>query len=172
MNEHNQSHHGKSIAKGNMLIRALIAFFGVIAVALTAYLVWALANAGTNAQSSTLMLTPVVTGAPRLQVDQDQVDMGDIKLGQTVQTLFTLTNAGDQPLQITEPPYIEVLEGCCPPVPSVGKQTLQPGESTTLSMQYMMHAGMGGKHHFSVHVKTNDPSQRDRTLDVFSNWVG
>ena len=65
MNEHNQSHPGKSIAKGNMLIRALIAFFGIIAVALTAYLVWALANAGTNTQSSTLMLTPVVTGAPR-----------------------------------------------------------------------------------------------------------
>ena len=49
--------------------------------------------------------------------------------------------------------------------------TLNPGQTTTLSMQFMMHEGMDGKHLFRVHVKTNDPTQQERTLDVASNWV-
>jgi hypothetical protein len=49
--------------------------------------------------------------------------------------------------------------------------TLNPGQTTKLSMQFMMHGDMGGKHLFRVHVKTNDPSQRERTFDVVSNWV-
>jgi cell division septal protein FtsQ len=53
-----------------------------------------------------------VTGQPRLKVDQESVDLGDISLGTTVQTAFILTNVGDQPLRVTPPPYIEVLEGC------------------------------------------------------------
>jgi len=48
---------------------------------------------------------------------------------------------------------------------------LQPGESTTLSMQFMMHEGMDGKHNFQVHLPTNDPNQPDRTMNVLSNWV-
>ncbi len=49
--------------------------------------------------------------------------------------------------------------------------TLNPGETTTLSMQFMMHEGMGGRHLFRVHVKTNDPSRPDYMLEVASNWV-
>jgi hypothetical protein len=53
-----------------------------------------------------------VTGQPRLKVDQEVVDLGDIPLGTTVETAFLLTNVGDQPLRVTQPPYIEVVEGC------------------------------------------------------------
>jgi hypothetical protein len=48
---------------------------------------------------------------------------------------------------------------------------LQPGESTTLSMEFLMHGDMGGKHNFRVHLPTNDPAMADRTLTVLSNWV-
>jgi hypothetical protein len=48
---------------------------------------------------------------------------------------------------------------------------LKPGESTTLSMQFMMHEGMDGMHDFRVHLPSNDPQQPDRTLEVLSNWV-
>ncbi len=48
---------------------------------------------------------------------------------------------------------------------------LQPGQKTTLSMQFMMHGDMGGMHDFPVHSPTNDPDQPDRTLTVLSNWV-
>ena len=53
-----------------------------------------------------------VQGAARLKVDQEQIDMGDVKLGRMVEASFLLTNVGDQPLRFTKPPYIEVVEGC------------------------------------------------------------
>lgn len=53
-----------------------------------------------------------VQGAPSLKVDQELIDMGDIKLGRTVEASFEITNVGDQVLRFTKAPYIEVLEGC------------------------------------------------------------
>jgi len=53
-----------------------------------------------------------VKGRPSLKVNQETVDLGDVRLGQTVQTSFELTNVGDQSLRFTEAPYIEVIEGC------------------------------------------------------------
>ncbi len=34
-----------------------------------------------------------------------------------------------------------------------------------------MHPGMGGKHHFEVHVKTNDPSHPELVFHVRANSV-
>jgi hypothetical protein len=48
--------------------------------------------------------------------------------------------------------------------------TLNPGQKTTLSMQFMMHGDMGGKHDFRVHLLTNDPAREDKTVQVLSNW--
>jgi hypothetical protein len=52
------------------------------------------------------------TGAPRLKVDKQSVDLGDVPLGQTVAVAFELTNSGEGPLRFLEAPYIEVVEGC------------------------------------------------------------
>ena len=54
----------------------------------------------------------VVNGSPSLKVNQEKVDLGDVKLDQTVQVSFQLTNVGDKTLKFTKAPYIEVLEGC------------------------------------------------------------
>jgi hypothetical protein len=48
---------------------------------------------------------------------------------------------------------------------------LKPGESTTLSMEFMMHGDMGGMHDFRVHLLSNDPEKPERILTVLSNWV-
>jgi hypothetical protein len=53
-----------------------------------------------------------VLGTPSLKVDQEVVNLGDVKLGNTVEVEFQLTNVGDQPLRFSEDPYIEVIEGC------------------------------------------------------------
>lgn len=53
-----------------------------------------------------------VTGAPSLKADKEEVNLGDVKLGQTVEVSFQLTNVGDQTLRFSEAPYIEVVEGC------------------------------------------------------------
>ncbi len=48
---------------------------------------------------------------------------------------------------------------------------LRPGESTTVSMEFMMHGDMGGPHDFRLHLPNNDPTQSARTLTVLSNWI-
>jgi hypothetical protein len=48
---------------------------------------------------------------------------------------------------------------------------LQPGESTTIAMEFMMHGDMGGPHDFRVQLVTNDPTQPNKELTVLSNWV-
>jgi len=48
---------------------------------------------------------------------------------------------------------------------------LKPGETTTISMQFMMHGDMGGPHNFRLHLPTNDPLTSDQSAIVLSNWV-
>jgi len=59
--------------------------------------------------SNSLDNTP---GSPLLKVDQEKIDLGDVKLGQTVQVTFQITNAGDITLKFIKAPYVEVLQGC------------------------------------------------------------
>jgi len=51
-------------------------------------------------------------GTPSIAVDQDKIDYGYVKFGQTRQFAIQVTNTGDGMLRFKEQPYIEVLEGC------------------------------------------------------------
>ena len=53
-----------------------------------------------------------VKGSPRLKADKEKIDLGDVKLDQTVEVSFQLTNVGDKPLRFSKQPYIEVAAGC------------------------------------------------------------
>ena len=55
---------------------------------------------------------PEVTGAPHLTVDKERIDLGDVPLGKKVWASFKLANVGDQPLVITQDPYVELIAGC------------------------------------------------------------
>jgi len=83
----------------------LLIMGGLLLLGGAAYFVW-----GNGAASPSANIE--VKGSPRLQVDQDKIDLGEIKLGQTVEARFQLTNVGDQPLRFAEKPYIEIVEGC------------------------------------------------------------
>jgi hypothetical protein len=48
---------------------------------------------------------------------------------------------------------------------------LDPGERTLVSMQFMMHGDMGGRHDFRLHLPTNDPANPEKEVVVLSNWV-
>ena len=80
---------------------------GLILLAVAAYALW-----GNGAARPGANFKPEVTGAPKIKVDRDKVDLGDVKLGQTVDVSFEITNLGDQPLRLAEAPYVEVVEGC------------------------------------------------------------
>lgn len=115
--------------------------------------------------------TPVVEGAPRVEVVQGEVDHGTVKYNRMVRSEFTIRNIGDEPLIINGDPQVEVVEGCCPPKATITSKRLAPGEAAIVSMEYSMHEGMGGPHEFNVHLNTNDPAQPETTFIALSNWV-
>ena len=53
----------------------------------------------------------------------------------------------------------------------MGSTVIKPGQQTTISFPYHMGPGMGGKHHFQVLVKTNDPAAQQLVFDVYANSV-
>jgi HYDIN/CFA65/VesB family protein len=61
---------------------------------------------GSNASSDT------GSGIPKLIVDQEKIDFGDVKLGENKTFAIKVTNTGDGTLRFKEKPYIQVLEGC------------------------------------------------------------
>jgi hypothetical protein len=116
-------------------------------------------------------LSDISGGTPALSVDQKVVDWGNLKDFTEKNIRIKVTNTGTGTLRFSEKPYIQVVEGCCPPELTAGKMALGPGESTTISSpQFYMHPGMDGKHNYAVHLKTNDPAQPDLIVNVLSNW--
>lgn len=111
-------------------------------------------------------------GTPKIAVDQKSIDFGEVKNLTTKTFTITVTNTGDGMLRFKEKPYVEVVEGCCPPELTIGSMALKPGESTSItSTEFSMHPGMDGKHDYAVHLKTNDAAQPDFVVNVLSNWV-
>lgn len=51
-------------------------------------------------------------GTPKLVVDQEKIDYGDVKFGVNKTFAIKVTNTGDGVLRFKEKPYIQVLEGC------------------------------------------------------------
>ena len=68
------------------------------------------ASQGGGGSAAAVNAPAVVKGS--LKVDPGQIQMGNIKLGRTVDASFKIQNVGDKPLTITEAPYIEVVTGC------------------------------------------------------------
>jgi hypothetical protein len=52
------------------------------------------------------------TGTPRVSVDQEQIDYGEVKLDTPLSFSIAVTNTGDGVLRFKEKPYLEVREGC------------------------------------------------------------
>ena len=51
-------------------------------------------------------------GTPSIFVDQQKIDYGYVKFGETRSIAVKVTNTGDGNLGFQEQPYIEVVEGC------------------------------------------------------------
>jgi len=136
---------------------------GVIVVVIGAVLV--------ISQSNQSGVAITVNGKPNVSVDKSVIDFGDVHFGNPVTAIFTVSNSGDQPLKLLQPPQLEVLQGCCPPKAIASTSTINPGGTATVTVTFAMHEGMGGQHEFLVHLLTNDPSQSETQLRIFSNWI-
>lgn len=51
-------------------------------------------------------------GTPLIEVDQQKIDYGYVKFGETRSIAVKVTNTGDGTLRFKDQPYIEVVEGC------------------------------------------------------------
>ena len=51
-------------------------------------------------------------GTPSISVDEQKIDYGYVKFGETRSIAVRVTNRGDGTLRFKEQPYIEVVEGC------------------------------------------------------------
>ena len=51
-------------------------------------------------------------GTPSISVDQQKIDYGYVKFGETRTIAVHVSNKGDGTLRFKEQPYIEVVEGC------------------------------------------------------------
>jgi hypothetical protein len=80
------------------------ATLGTVAVAILSW-VWFSSQDAPSA-------APLHTGGPRLSVETDNLDFGDVRFEKRVIAEFRLQNVGDRPLQIAARPAVEVVEGC------------------------------------------------------------
>jgi hypothetical protein len=95
--------YGRMRKQNKRLLPVLLGLGGLVLIALAGLSLWG------GAKSNALI---EVSGAPGLKVDREIVDLGEVKLGRVVKVSFELTNVGDQTLRFSQPPYIEVKEGC------------------------------------------------------------
>ncbi len=63
--------------------------------------------------TGTLWWFPAASGGrPRLVLDRDEVDLGDLAFAAPARVVFTLTNAGGAPLRIAEGVRVTAVKGC------------------------------------------------------------
>jgi hypothetical protein len=81
---------------------------GILSIGLflgaTAWLLWP--------DRSPLADAPTYHGGPRLVVDRQEIDFGQVSFNKFVQARFRLKNVGDRPLRIATGPRVEAVEGC------------------------------------------------------------
>ncbi len=98
--------------------------------------------------------------APRLTLERKAYDFGEINEGSVVKTNFTLTNTGRSALNIRE-----TKANCGCTVSKLSKDTLAPGESSTITVSFNSH-GRRGKQHKTVTIFSNDPTAPTQQLTL------
>src|SRR3989304_170994 len=97
---------------------------------------------------------------PKLVLQQNEHDFGDIKQGEKVSHIFVLTNSGGDLLKITD---ILPSCGCTAAMPE--KNELTPGESTNLNVTFNS-AGRFGKQKKLVKINSNDPENPQQIITI------
>lgn len=90
---------------------------------------------------------------PRLSLSSEEVDLGEVDDSAVISHPITLTNTGDQDLEITN---VSVTCGCT--ASEVGQKLLKPGETTELSINFDPRGRSGDQHGKRVTIESNDPT--------------
>lgn len=95
-----------------------------------------------------------IGAAPRIAFDKTTHDFGTRRSSETVRAEFTISNRGDEPLEITD-----VRSSCGCTTTRLDSQKIEPGGSVTLGADFSLR-GRKGPQHKTVTVYSNDPDAR------------
>ena len=79
---------------------------------LIAAILYARSDVGPLRGAGTTPAAGEVSGRAAIWVDQERIDYGDVQFNVVKRFVITVTNVGDEPLQFSQEPYIEIVEGC------------------------------------------------------------
>jgi Protein of unknown function (DUF1573) len=102
---------------------------------------------------------------PKLVLQQNSFDFGDIKQGETVSHTFVISNNGGDLLKISN---VQASCGCTAAAPE--KNELAPGESTNLTVKFNS-SGRQGMQKKTVKIFTNDPQNPEMVITINGNVV-
>ena len=102
---------------------------------------------------------------PKLVIQQNEYDFGDIVKGEIVSHVFVLSNSGGAVLNIAS---VKPSCGCTAAMPE--KSELGPGESTNLTVSFNS-SGRNGKQKKLVRIETNDPENPQQIITIKGNVV-
>ncbi|MCC7206665.1 MAG: hypothetical protein IT323_05130 [Anaerolineae bacterium] len=86
---------------------ALIGGLGALATVLIVVVVALLGSRGSSQPGSS-----PAAGAPEVSVSETEIDHGTQRFETPVESVFTVSNTGDAPLNILGEPRVELIEGC------------------------------------------------------------
>lgn len=102
---------------------------------------------------------------PKLVLQQNEYDFGDILQGEVVSHVFVLSNSGGDLLTISK---VRPSCGCTAAMPE--NSELKPGESTNLNVSFNSTGRMGAQKKL-VRIETNDPENPQQIITIKANVV-
>ena len=135
----------------------------VLAASLSAAVAAACAPAA-PAPSAPKPAAPAVRGAPALDFDTRDVDLGMVPQDQMGVQTFVVMNRGDKPLRVG-PVTIDVEQGCATSKTVEQATDVQPGDLVLLPIMFSRHTETG-PHRLLVQVPSNDPAKPMTTLSL------
>jgi archaellum component FlaG (FlaF/FlaG flagellin family) len=91
-------------------------FVALAGIALVSMLVWLVQRSAAEiiqaAPTQDARSGATAAQGPRISVDQEQIDYGDVKLNTTIETAIRVKNIGEQALALDQNPVVELVEGC------------------------------------------------------------
>lgn len=106
---------------------------------------------------------------PQATLTSDQIDFGDVIMGEEVSQQVSLTNNGGEPLEI-----LSISTSCGCTTASINQMIIPPGETATLLIEF--DSGAHGIEDLvplfrQVFIATNDPQQPEVVIDITANVV-
>jgi len=103
--------------------------------------------------------------APKIILQQEEYDFGDITSGEKVSHVFVITNGGGDLLKLAD---VRPSCGCTAALPE--KNELAPGESTNLNVTFNSEGRMG-KQKKLIRIDCNDPEKPEVVLTITGNVI-